>query len=169
LCTIPADSPVGEAIRDFRKKSKLGQKEELLLEHKRNSLIRSGNPWDLEAARKIVTPASIYEDMKADEHHEIAADSESAGLGEIPASEGNIKEVVKEAVQEMDPEGISTDELSARLINRLKHTNFESEVIIPKKDYRVEKKKVISLWRPLTFPKIPEKVCRSPSPPFLWM
>ncbi|KAJ4120133.1 DNA-directed RNA polymerase [Fusarium equiseti] len=157
LCTIPADSAVGEAIRDFRKKSKLGQKEELLLEHKRNSLIRSGNPWDLEAARKIVTPASIYEDMEADEHHEIAADSESAGLGEIPASEANLKEAVKEAVQEMDPDGLSTDELSARLINRLKHTNFEAEVIMPKKEYKVEKKKVISLWRPLTFPKIPEK------------
>ncbi|RGP75087.1 DNA-directed rna mitochondrial [Fusarium longipes] len=160
LASIPTESPAGNAIRDFRKKSKLSQKEELLLEHKRNTLLRSGNPWDLEAASKIVTPASIYEDLEpSEEDLEVDHDPENTGggLGEVPKSEASLNSAVKEAVQEMDPEGTDTNELSAQLLERLKHTNFETQVINPKKEVKQVAKKVISFWRPLTFPKLPEK------------
>ncbi|KAL4724709.1 DNA-directed RNA polymerase [Fusarium chlamydosporum] len=158
LANIPADSPVGQAIKDFRKKSKLTHKEELLLEHKRNSLLRSGNPWDLEAARQIVTPASIYEDMQASEELEAEHESETlGGLGEIPSSEANLTSAVKEAVQEMDPEGTDTAKLSAQLLDRLKHTNFEAHVINQKKTVKQATKKVLPIWRPLDFPQLPQK------------
>jgi DNA-directed RNA polymerase len=160
LANIPADSPAAHAIRDFRKKSKLSQKEELLLEHKRNTLIRSGNPWDLEAASQIITPASICEDMEvSDEDLEVEQDPDNVGggLGEIPKAEANLTSAVKEAVQEMDPEGTETDELSAQLLERLKHTNFEAAVINPKKEVKQAGRKYVTIWRPLTLPKLPQK------------
>ncbi|KAH7263072.1 hypothetical protein BKA59DRAFT_411090 [Fusarium tricinctum] len=161
LANIPSNSPVAEKIKEFRKKSKLNHKEELLLEHKRNTLLRSGNPWDLEAARKIVTPASIYEEMAASEEDpEIKKEAENiGGLGEIPESEASLDTAVREAVQEMDPEGTDSDaaNLGAMLIERLKHTNFETNVIQPKKETKTVYKRVVPVWLPLTFPNIPKK------------
>ncbi|KAM0232831.1 hypothetical protein ACHAPO_007657 [Fusarium lateritium] len=157
LANIPADSPAGHAIKAFRKKSKLTLKEELLLEYKRMCLIKSGNPWDLEAAEKIQTPAAVFEAMEMSEE-EIEHDPENVGgLGEIPKSESSLTSAVKEAVQEMDPDGTATDELSVVLLNRLKHTNFEMNVINPKKEISRNKKQYITIWRPMTFPKIPQK------------
>ncbi|KAG8668524.1 DNA-directed RNA polymerase [Fusarium poae] len=158
LANVPADSPAGHAIKAFRKKNKLTLKEELLLEYKRMSLIKSGNPWDLEAAEKIKTPASVFEDMEmTEEELELEQDPENVGggLGEIPKAESSLTSAVKEAVQEMDPDG--TDELSVVLLNRLKHTNFEMNVINPKKEISKNKKLYIPIWRPMTFPKLPEK------------
>jgi DNA-directed RNA polymerase len=164
LANIPSNSPVAEKIKEFRKKSKLNHKEELLLEHKRNTLLRSGNPWDLEAARKIVTPASIYEEMAASEEDpEIKKEAENiGGLGEIPESEASLDTAVREAVQEMDPEGTDSDaaNLGAMLIERLKHTNFETNVIQPKKETKTVYKRVVPVWLPLTFPNIPKKVSK---------
>ncbi|KAM0294301.1 hypothetical protein ACHAPM_011395 [Fusarium culmorum] len=161
LANIPADSPAGHAIKAFRRKSKLTLKEELLLEHKRNNLIRSGNPWDLEAAEKIQTPASIFEDMEMSEDEidsEQDPENVGGGLGEIPKAESSLTSAVKEAVQEMEPESTETaEELSVVLLNRLKHTNFEANVINPKKEIKHAAKKFVTIWRPMAFPKLPQK------------
>ncbi|KAF5669411.1 DNA-directed rna mitochondrial [Fusarium heterosporum] len=161
LTNIPTDSPAGQKIKEFRKESKLNLKEELLLEHKRSTLLRSGNPWDVEAAGKIVTPASIYEEMAgSEEDPEIKKEAESVGsLGEIPAAEASLDTAVREAIDEMDPEGSDSAaaELGARLMSRLKHTSFEASVIQPKKQQKVIHKKITPLWLPLTLPSLPKK------------
>ncbi|KAF9776654.1 hypothetical protein IL306_005121 [Fusarium sp. DS 682] len=159
LANIPNESPAAAKIREYRKTSKLTAKEEVLLEHKRNTLLRSGNPWDVEAARKIVTPASIFEEMSAtEEDPEIEKETEDiGGLGDVPESEGNLTSAVQEAVQEMDPEGEEIAEMSKKLLERLKHSNFEFRVIQPKKEVKQTWKKVTHFWRPLTFPDLPKK------------
>ncbi|KAF5002085.1 hypothetical protein FGRMN_568 [Fusarium graminum] len=161
LTNIPTDSPAGQKIKEFRKESKLNLKEELLLEHKRSTLLRSGNPWDVEAAGKIVTPASIYEEMAgSEEDPEIKKEAESVGsLGEIPAAEASLDTAVREAIDEMDPEGndSAAAELGARLMNRLKHTSFEASVIQPKRQQKAIHKKITPLWVPLTLPALPKK------------
>ncbi|KAJ4265063.1 DNA-directed RNA polymerase [Fusarium torreyae] len=159
MATLDSDSPVAKKIKEFRKSSKLTVKEELLLEHKRNTLLRSGNPWDLEAARKIVTPASLYEEMAvAEEDPEIKKETQDIGsLGEVPESEASLTSTVHEAVQEMDQDEDTTVELTEKLLNRLKHTNFEYEVIKPKAEKNTVYKKVLPIWLPLSFPGIPEK------------
>ncbi|KAM0346718.1 hypothetical protein ACHAPU_005433 [Fusarium lateritium] len=161
LSNIPAESPAAKKIKEFRKESKLNLKEELLLEHKRSTLFRSGNPWDVEAARKIVTPASIYEEMAgSEEDPEIKKDAESVGsLGEIPATEASFDTAVREAIDEMDPEGndSAAAELGARLMDRLRHTSFEASVIQPKKEFKVVHKRIVPIWLPLTLPTLPKK------------
>ncbi|KAH7324663.1 DNA-dependent RNA polymerase [Stachybotrys elegans] len=82
LETIKGDSDVAMKIKQLRSASKLTPKQELLLEHKRQTLLRSGNPWDIEAAKKIVTPASIFEDMSAREKQLVIKEPTPAeGLG----------------------------------------------------------------------------------------
>ncbi|KAF1854243.1 hypothetical protein Lal_00015318 [Lupinus albus] len=160
LANIPNSSPAAVKIREFRKTSKLTQREEVLLEHKRNSLLRSGNPWDIEAAKKIVTPASIVESMPAsqEEDPEIKQETEDiGGLGDIPESEGNLSSAVQEAVQNMEPAEDKIAEMSNKLLERLKHTSFETKVIRPKKESKQNWKKVTHFWRPLTFPELPKK------------
>ncbi|KAF5973406.1 DNA-directed RNA polymerase mitochondrial [Fusarium coicis] len=160
LANIPNSSPAAIKIKEFRKTSKLTQREEVLLEHKRNSLLRSGNPWDIEAAKKIVTPASIVESMPAaqEEDPEIKQETEDiGGLGDIPESEGNLSSAVQEAVKNMEPAEDKIAEMSNKLLERLKHTSFETKVIQPKKESKQNWKKVTHFWRPLTFPELPKK------------
>ncbi|KAF4434525.1 DNA-directed RNA polymerase, mitochondrial [Fusarium austroafricanum] len=159
LANIPSESEVAKKIKEYRKKSKLSHKEEVLLEHKRNTLLRSGNPWDVEAAQKIVTPASIYEEMAhVLEDPEIKKETEGVGsLGEVPESEADLDMAVREAVQEMNFEGSEAAEISEKLLERLKHTNFETEVINPKKATKQIYKKNTPIWLPLTLPDVPEK------------
>ncbi|KAF4339853.1 DNA-directed RNA polymerase mitochondrial [Fusarium beomiforme] len=159
MANIPTDSPAAAKIREYRKTNKLSAREEVLLEHKRNTLLRSGNPWDVEAAQKIVTPASIVEEMAAlEEDPEIEKETETIGaLGHVPESEGNLTSAVQEAVQEMDPETDNMVQMGEQLLDRLKHTNFEFKVIQPKKEVKQNFKKVTHFWRPLTFPDLPKK------------
>ncbi|KAF5017928.1 hypothetical protein F66182_10112 [Fusarium sp. NRRL 66182] len=159
MANIDPDSPVATRIKEFRKTSKLSAKEEVLLEHKRNTLRRSGNPWDLEAASKIITPASIYEEMSAaEEDLEIKKETaDIGGLGEIPEAEASLDSTVREAVQEMNHQEEDSSKLSAMLLDRLKHTSFEYEVIKPKKEAPSRYKKTLSIWLPLSFPDVPKK------------
>lgn len=163
LANVPNSSPAAIKIKEFRKKSKLTQMEEVLLEHKRNSLLRSGNPWDIEAAKKIITPASIVEAMPAsqEEDPEIQHETEDiGGLGDIPESEGNLSSAVQEAVKNMEPPEDKIGEMNNKLLERLKQTSFEANVIQPKKEVKQGWKQITHFWRPLTFPDLPKKVCR---------
>ncbi|QGI84071.1 hypothetical protein CEK25_010800 [Fusarium fujikuroi] len=160
LANIPNSSPAAIKIRQFRKTSKLTQREEVLLEHKRNTLLRSGNPWDIEAAKKIITPASIVEAMPAaqEEDPEIQHETEDiGGLGDIPESEGNLSSAVQEAVKNMEPSEDKIAEMSNKLLERLKQTSFEANVIQPKKEVKQNWKQITHFWRPLTFPDLPKK------------
>ncbi|KAF5610442.1 DNA-directed RNA polymerase mitochondrial [Fusarium subglutinans] len=160
LANIPNTSAAAAKIREFRKTSKLTQTEEVLLEHKRNSLLRSGNPWDVEAAKKIITPASIVEAMPAEQQEDPEIEKETediGGLGHIPESEGNLSSAVQEAVKSMEPAEDKFAEISNGLLERLKHTSFEVKVIQPKKESKQRWKKVTHFWRPLTFPDLPKK------------
>lgn len=147
LAHIDPNTPVGKKIKELRKNSNLSPKEELLLEHKRNTLRLSGNPWDLEAAKQIVTPASVYEDMAANEIDlEIKEDVEEISLGGIPAQEA------KKSDDEV-PEGHDVM-ASAEDVADMADDDVVEVKIEPKK-----KALKMSLWLPLTIPTIPQKVC----------
>lgn len=135
LANIDPDSPVARKIRDLRASSRLSPKEELLLEHKRNTLRLSGNPWDLEAARQIVTPASVYEDM--------AATEEDLGILE------DVKEMELGAVPEGGDVDVSPDDMVAA-----EEDAIEAEA----KKAPKPKRTPVPVWLPLTLPDVPEKV-----------
>ncbi|KAF4470126.1 DNA-directed RNA polymerase mitochondrial [Fusarium albosuccineum] len=161
LATIDMNSPVAKKIKELRRTSKLTPKDELLLEHKRNTLRVSGNPWDLEAAQKIITPASIYEEMAATEQDiEIEKEKEEiAGLGQILENEASTNESIREAVQEMEEKNqvVSTEAVD-EMLEALNASVFEQEVIKPKKAKEsATPSQGLPIWLPLTFPSLPQK------------
>ena len=142
LTHIDADSPVGKKIKELRDNSGLTPKAELLLEHQRNTLRLSGKPWDLAAAKQIITPASVYEDMQASEP-DLLVKQELANtkLGDIddssPAEED--EEILSEETEE------DNTEIAAQ---RAQSTAKKQK----------SKKATIPVWLPLTFPELPVKV-----------
>ncbi|KOS20911.1 DNA-directed RNA polymerase [Escovopsis weberi] len=160
LAHISADSPVAKKIRELRKESKLSPKEELLLEHKRNQLRLSGNPWDLELSKKIVTPASIYEDMAvAEEDVDIREDTKAIGLGEIPEEEieGAVGPEAQEAL--MAAQQLASDQMENLLTNmavNVVEANL-TEDSKKKKKTPTRTKPPVPVWMPLTIPQIPKK------------
>lgn len=163
LANIDADSPVGKKIKEFRKNSKLSPKEELLLEYKRSTLLQSGTPWNEDAASKIVTPGSLYEEMAAaEEDVVIPEETQDIGLGNIPADEAKLDEAeFAESLEALKEDYVSpvSAAFSDQLLQKMKHTRFEEQVIQAKKEVDTKRaKKPMSIWLPLTFPNLPKKV-----------
>jgi DNA-directed RNA polymerase len=174
LATIDATTPVGKKIKNLRKSSNLSPKEELLLEYKRQTLKRSGNPWDLEAAEKIVTPASVYEEMSANEEDlEVRDAFHNFGLGKVSevsevseesSTQTEIEEdLQKSELEEDDPEELAIQNSSTQneeLLQLLQQSRFEQDLSVTKK-FPVATPKPrtpsLQLWLPLTFPTVPTK------------
>ena len=164
LAHIDAESPVAKKIKELRKNSKLTPKEELLLEHKRNQLRLSGSPWDLEAAKQIVTPAAVYEEMSASEKDVvIEEETSSIGLGEISeadmkAEQDDINDVLTAKTEQDAHAAQDAAEMSERLMNDMQVTSFESQMLGHKrKTTSRQRRQPIHVWLPLTIPDIPEK------------
>ncbi|OAQ65966.1 mitochondrial DNA-directed RNA polymerase [Pochonia chlamydosporia 170] len=166
LAHLDPSTPVAKKIKQLRSNSKLCPKEELVLEYKRNSLKLSGNPWDLEAAKKIVTPASVYEEMAgAEVDVSISADTRNIGLGEIPADEDTQEGM---ATVDMNEDSEVEEEnwhdaaaVSMRLMENMKTSHFESQLVGAKKEKTsskpTSKRTAVPVWLPLTVPAIPKK------------
>ncbi|KAG8410027.1 DNA-directed RNA polymerase [Metarhizium acridum] len=174
LAHLDPSSPVAKKIKQLRKNSKLCPKEELVLEYKRNSLRLSGNPWDLEAAKKIVTPASVYEEMAGAEIDvSISEDTKNMGLGEIPQEEVDTDEgmtaIEMSEVMAADEDGVTDSDdphdaavLSKRLMENMKISHFESQIVGAKKPKKptkgvTKRGTAVPVWLPLTIPAIPKK------------
>ncbi|KAG5984378.1 hypothetical protein E4U55_005053 [Claviceps digitariae] len=162
LSHIEATSEVAKKIKELRKKSGLSPKEELLLEHKRHSLRLSGKPRDLEAAKKIVTPASIYEEMSGqDVDVDLAEDRNALGLEGRLSDEVNAAKSIENAdpMLQEDHDGetaLEAQEDAERHIEPDDLTMFESHVVgITTK--QKHKRLPVPLWLPLTIPPVPKK------------
>lgn len=163
LAHIDAESPVAKKIKEIRKNSKLSPQEELLLEHKRMSLQLSGNPWDLETAKKIITPAAVYEEMSGFEADiVIAEETKDFGLGEI--SEEEAKADADENASAVEAESASGTEAAAmsdRFMEAMKSSLFEQTLTEEKKETakksKPTKRAAVPVWLPLTIPSIPKK------------
>ncbi|KHN98463.1 DNA-directed RNA polymerase [Metarhizium album ARSEF 1941] len=174
LAHLDPSSPVAKKIKQLRKSSKLCPKEELVLEHKRNSLRLSGNPWDLETAKKIVTPASVYEEMAGAEIDvSITNDLENIGLGEISQDEMDTDEatMASETIEDTaaDDDGMMDSDdphdaaaISERLMENMKMSHFETLMLGTtgpnKSTKRVTRRAAsVPVWLPFTVPPVPKK------------
>ncbi|KAG6040790.1 hypothetical protein E4U41_007059 [Claviceps citrina] len=161
LSHIDPVSAAAKKIREMRKTSKLSPKEELLLEYKRNTLRLSGNPEDLEEAMHIVTPASVYEEMSAQEVDLDVGEEDGLPFDEEDLSDGVIAALEHEEEvfdEEKDPAGELDGLLDTSQINP-----FESRLIASTKPSRPKAKSPVPVWLPLTIPPIPKKVRHIPS------
>lgn len=161
LAHIDPDSAVAKKIKELRKKSKLSPQEELLLEHKRNQLRLSGNPWDLEAAKQIVTPASVYEDMRASEVDvTIAHDAADLGLGKI--TEQDLIEDEQEMRAAQGGNDVFEEDTKETLDIDEADSSFQAHITGTQKKTKAKSspktaKAALPVWLPLTIPNIPEK------------
>jgi DNA-directed RNA polymerase, mitochondrial len=169
LAKVTQGTPLEQRITAFRKSGKRTLKDELLLEHKRMSLLRSMDPTEVEEGKAMTTPASIFEELSAVQDLAAPEDMEELGLGEIPdaskcRSTDESAEIEDDGflqvgtVMEGEEIGSSTTEFTSRMMQQINSSPF-AETLVGKKKRVVAKPSTIQLWLPLTFPAIPKKVC----------
>ncbi|KAL2164816.1 hypothetical protein VTH06DRAFT_112 [Thermothelomyces fergusii] len=155
---IDSSTEAGKQIATWRKKNRLGAKEELLLERRRQILLRSKDPEEVRQGKAIVTPASIFEsvatpdmvanDVDPEEMLSIGAEDEDGDVhdGE-PVERPEAKSKVTEGMKNF-----------AANLKELHGTNyFVMEMVKPKRRSTPKKAAQIEIWLPLTFPEIPKK------------
>lgn len=166
LAKVSQNTPVAAKIQALRKKQYTTLKDELLMEKKRLDLLKSSDPAEVEEGKKMVTPASIFEEMSAAEADLIQPeDMEEFGLGQIPHSEKAVADALEakvspdEAAAEEAEEQFEMDQpfgvTSERLQSLLGTGHFQLQISGSKPRKVVEKS--IQIWLPLTFPQIPAK------------
>lgn len=185
LAKVNKTSEVGKRIVEFREKGRSNLRDELLLEKKRMELLSSSDPAEVKKGKKIVTPASIFEDMSAPQDilDQDEVDQE-ATLGVIPSEEKKAIEALekkklakaksileaaaKEASELAESEDLLADDSEqgeeSLFDRKLKKYSEEADFGLDfaarmATEKRVTKKlpATLEFWLPLTFPEIPAK------------
>ncbi|PHH86743.1 hypothetical protein CDD83_9812 [Cordyceps sp. RAO-2017] len=151
LTRIDSSSPVAKRIKEFRKTSGKSMMEELLMEHRRNTLRLSGEPGDLKKAAEIVTPASLYEEMEASEVDvSIQEDTKAMGIGEIY----DYSELATPSHQVLDDDDGPRNEATPAPASDASKKAEDASQKTPRKSTT---KATTPFWRPLTVPPVPKK------------
>ncbi|KAI2464527.1 DNA/RNA polymerase [Annulohypoxylon bovei var. microspora] len=186
LAKLEKGHPVEARIAELRKGKKLTMKAELLQEYKRLQLLNSSDPEEVEEGRKMVTCASIFEEMSASQPLSSVDDMGEIKLGNIPGEEETTDDAVLDEENEQGDDEISTAQDSDRINAENEHaeegaegaereemenmktllsmSRFESEITgeaqkaTEKSRARARAKAAgFSIWLPLTFPEVPKK------------
>jgi len=149
LTTVERGSPLGKQITALRKESKLNMREELLREYKRTKLLASSDPFEMQEAQKMVTPAVLFERAAAQAPIESTAEMQEVGLGSIPGST---------QPEDINPTATPEDDSVEHYKELMEMSNFELTMANSSRPGKDKARQVmIQLWLPLTFPPIPEK------------
>ncbi|OBR02593.1 DNA-directed RNA polymerase [Colletotrichum higginsianum IMI 349063] len=173
LAKINSGTPVEKKITALRKKFKMSTRDELLAEYKRQTLLRSLDPEQVAEGKKMVTPASIFEEMSANESLAEPEDMEGLGLGsisdkegldladdEIGESEQGIDDEIAAEAPEAEDEAAKDDSPGAKWMERLTENakvSFFERTVVNQTKTKQKQAGAIQVWLPLTFPAIPEK------------
>ncbi|KAK7748735.1 DNA-directed RNA polymerase [Cytospora paraplurivora] len=174
LAHLDSTSEAAKAIKVWRKSRESGKRSaqaELLLERKRTQLLSSEVESEREEGRKMVTPASIYEEMSS-EADVVKEDMGGTTLGSMSApttkdadasedGEDGAGAVAEEGHEMMDDEapvdpeaegGESQPDYAAMYTNV---SHFQEKLAPPKA--AKARAKTIPVWLPLTFPEMPQR------------
>jgi DNA-directed RNA polymerase, mitochondrial len=169
LAKIPESSSIAKAISHHRKVNytKSSQAAELLLEHQRQTLLRSDDPMLQEKGRAMVTAASIFENMSGT-HNDLAVASTlgETGVGNISVDQRQHTAFSASVIDQKDPAVASlfTDldphveadgEQTTEEERMLAEPEAEAEASGPRR--QAVKPKMIWAWLPLEFRDIPKK------------
>ncbi|KAK2031312.1 DNA-dependent RNA polymerase [Colletotrichum zoysiae] len=170
LAKVNQGTPVEQKITAFRKQSKMSSREELLMEYKRQTLLRSSDPEQVAEGQKMVTPASIFEEMEAAESLAEPEDMDGLGLGAISDKPDETSALAAETEEGIDDEIAAeaneetvspNSQWASDMLNKMESSRFEEDVVKrPKADKSAKSTnniKTIQVWLPLTFPPIPKK------------
>lgn len=181
MAKINHGTEVEARIITWRKANKMSTKDELMLEYKRQRLLKSEDPAEVEEGRKMMTPASIFEELAATEALAEPEDMKEMKLGEIPEGANSLETLKAEAaarqattdfgVGEEDafeereaseasesPEEQHADaEEATAFKDQINRSHFNNVLMRPAVKKKSSAPKTIEVWLPLTFPTIPEK------------
>lgn len=180
LAKLRPDSAVFSKISAFRKSYRPGdglkghglvaqRARELLLEHKRMKLLQSEDPAEIEAGKNMVTPASIFQDMAAEEDLEASEDLADMGMDGLSPREAALKMDQEIEVGDLDnvdavrnplPGGRSEDAAIMEGEVPTETPGFIKKLGSTYKDR--SKDRMGWIWLPLTFPPVPKKVFTPP-------
>lgn len=186
LAQISRKSAAAEAILKWRmgnRRSMCG-KDELLLEKQRMDLLNSGVAAERKKGKAMVTPASIYEKLASDADADVVGeDLAGTTLGSMAAPTGSTEEdggdVIEGAAADEDaaegdevsapapdvvPEGPAQTEQQEKetaqdfMSQYTKGSSFQDQIDGTKKRKAGKQAaQPVSVWLPLSFPKVPEK------------
>lgn len=201
MAKVRRDSPLWKKVLEWRttqdfSRSKRTAKtkitntprlEELLLERERVMLLRSSDPQDVEKGKKMVTPASIFEEMSAQDDLAPEEDLGDLGLGDVSTQEARLQADKEIEVGDASDIESNTEEVDNPLPDRVRldaalgedvdeglatdgHVDGqESSESLPNHRDIFEKETGYTkrggeigssfIWLPLTFPPVPKKVC----------
>jgi DNA-directed RNA polymerase, mitochondrial len=180
LTRVARVSAAGAAIARWRRVNKLGLEAELIRERERHRLLSSADEAEVQKGRDMVTPGSIYEKLGSaentlrlnDELDDVALGGVTKAKPEMP-EDSEIDEALEmtetlEASEEEEglegqqhPRGADPEVLQG-LMNM---THFEASIKgktgaqARKQPLPDMKTRFTTIWVPLSFPDIPEKVC----------
>ena len=164
---VVSDQPVAKAISKWRRKERSNLNDEILLEMRRQELLRSIDPEEVRQGKEMVTPASIFESMATpDQVVKAAEDPEEMAADDADADADADPETGELAAADEAPD--------AGLVTRRKTPTKQSydkdikDIISDNSSYFGAQMKIrdpkqappkhqIALWLPLTLPDIPQK------------
>lgn len=172
LSHVHSRSPVGKKIVAWRKEfsstnrdkvptiKRAPKLDEMLLERRRYLLLNSSDPAEVEEGKKMVTPGSIFEEFSSESDFVQDPALKEIGLGDIPNSEAEaagtdadamsadtIAEDVEEVREKSDESSEEEEEEESTFEKRLNRRTTDTQAM------------KIPVWLPLTFPRMPKKVC----------
>ena len=121
--------------------------DELILERKRQRLLSSSDPAEVEEGKAIVTPTSIFQEFSTTPDFEAESAMEGQGPGDASLKrthvdvEDDVEPVIPPAVDDEPSHIPNTFELR---VGGKKRSNYRQQFYI---------------WLPLVFPSVPKKVC----------
>lgn len=139
--------------------------DELRLEYKRQELLRSEDPRDVEKGKAMVTGASIFEEVDASGANSLDAGLELAGLGDVSSTaRSTVDEDSENESRDTDgEEGDDREIEEADSSDSLEETTdaeapeaksaFEKALTSKRRTYE----SYTPVWLPLTFPPVPKK------------
>ncbi|KUJ16230.1 DNA/RNA polymerase [Mollisia scopiformis] len=139
--------------------------DELKLESKRQRLLSSSNPKDIEKGKAMITAASIFEEADTSSAHSVDEGLELARLGQVSSSgeqstecisrDANDDEARPSENMDSDEELMDADADKAKTSPEDKLSGFE-KLLLPRHT-KYPQITATSIWLPLTFPPVPKK------------
>ncbi|KAK1752253.1 hypothetical protein QBC47DRAFT_390107 [Echria macrotheca] len=134
LVRVPRSSPIGQQVTAHRRKNRMSLHAEMVMEHRRQKLLRSTDALDVKEGQEMVTPASI-----------VGNDLDAADMAWT-------EEVLREEEEEEVASAAESDDVDVDAAADLDESG--SATVEPKKQWN---KNMIEFWAPLTFPPVPKK------------
>lgn len=191
LAKVNANSPVGRKVREWRGASKTAklinaantpqrkanlekrrQYQELKSEFERQKLLASEDPEEVAQGQKMVTAASIFEEMNGEQYLRTQNSLGETALGKIPESQQKVDaKAVKQALQndeiaethDVDMKATLEPVLDPKTAQEYRKKHVATEEILPTRKAFTSQtaatgsQNSVWVWLPLTFKPVPQK------------